>query len=576
MKTQHLFLLMTAVLTLPVISCNKWLPGGDDGDPLPEEGGPGHLNDDFSTGETFGWSAVTAGASSELVDGQLVITLSENFRGDFGKEGGTVLHAGDYPIVAVRFNKPPKCNFFFDTNLGSYNNRNNNHTKIPLDNGNVYYWDLSSGTLGTTALPQDEPTEVSTFQFKVAEVELTQEQIDEGDLDYEIDWVRTYPSVNALRSAVGAELPGPFEYSGTFSHPGLLHSMEDLDRIKALAASQSGRPYDSYQLLLDNSRSSASYNMGGPFTRLTRDPSQTVDGVPGGTVKARVENDFLAAYYNALMWYITEDEAHALKSVEILDAYAATTTGIVGGDAELNGLYGFILANAAEIMRYTYSAWPQENIQQCQTMLQSVFYPVLENFRPCAHGNWDHACMEALMAIAIFSDDVDMFNHVVTYFYHGEGNGPIDNYVLTPAGQLQESNRDQPHTMLALGNLAELAEMAWKQGVDLYEASDNAIMRGYEYTSRYNLGKEVDYQTSYDFCERNYPDYTPEVISTNGRGNFRSVFEIAYNHYVYRKGLAMPETLEVLQAIGPEDAPFGADHPGYGSLLFYLNESPDH
>jgi hypothetical protein len=169
-----------------------------------------------------------------------------------------------------------------------------------------------------------------------------------------------------------------------------------------------------------------------------------------------------------------------------------------------------------------------------------------------------------------------MFNKTVNYFYYGEGNGSIKNYVLTDAGQLQESNRDQPHVMLGIGSMAELAEMAFKQGVDLYATNNNAIRRGYEYTSKYNLGLDVPYQTNYDYCETNSPLYTPTAISPTGRGEFRAVFEIAYNHYVYRRGIAMPQTIAVLTQMGPEGAPYKADNPGYGSLLFYLTSTPDH
>ncbi len=540
----------------------------------------GLLNDDFSTGNTNNWMASTPGASGALVNSQFVITMalqsSGKYRGDFKKDGGVTFHAGNYPIVAIRFKKPPAANFFFDTNLGSYNNTNNNATKIPMDTGNIYYWDLSTGKLGTTSLSTTAPTTLSLFQFKLADVVLTQAELAANDISFEIDWIKTFPSVNELRAYAGVVNPPAYAFTGTFSHPGLLHNTADLARMKDQVTRQVARPYESYKLLLADSRSSASYSKGGPFTYLTRDATLTIDGVGGGAVKDRVERDFMAAYYNALMWNITGNVAHAQKAVEILDAYATKTIGIIGADAELNGLYGFILANAAEIMRYTYSSWPQANVQQCQTMLKSVFYPTLQNFRPCAHGNWDIICMKALMAIAIFSDDTAMFNKVVNYFYYGEGNGSIDNYVLTDAGQLQESNRDQPHTMLAIGSLAELSEMGLKQGIDLYTASNNAIMRGFEYTSKYNLGYTVPFQTSYEFCEKNYQDYTPEAISANGRGSFRAVFEIAYNHYKYRKGLQMPYTLEVMAAMGPEGAPFGADNPGYGSLFFYLSDSANH
>src|SRR5687767_8738319 len=78
----------------------------------------GLLNDDFSTGNTYNWAASTSGATSSLMNGQLVITMalqtSGKYRGDFKKNGGTTVHAGNYPIVAIRFKKPPACNFFFD------------------------------------------------------------------------------------------------------------------------------------------------------------------------------------------------------------------------------------------------------------------------------------------------------------------------------------------------------------------------------------------------------------------------------------------------------------------------------
>ncbi|KAA2242666.1 DUF4979 domain-containing protein [Chitinophaga agrisoli] len=540
----------------------------------------GLLNDDFSTGNTFNWTAATAGSTGQVLNGQFVLNMalqsSGKYRGDFKKNGSVTLHAGDYPIIAIKMKKPPRANFFFDSNLGSYNNTNNNATKIASASGNIYYWDLSTGTLGTTALSKTAPTTLTLLQFKMADVVLTQAEIGANDTQYEVDWVKTFTSVAELRAFVGVNNPPTFSFNGTFTHPGLLHNTADLQRIKGFVDSQYGRPYQSYQLLAAADRSAATYTMAGPFPSITRDPSLTLNGIPGGTIKDGVESDVLAAYYNALMYNITGQEAHALKSTQILDAYAATTTAIVGADAELNGLYGFMLANAAELMRYTYTGWPQQKQQQCETMLKNVFYPVLQNFKPCSHGNWDIICMKALMAISVYSNDTAMFNRVVNYFYHGEGNGSIDNYVLTAAGQLQESNRDQPHVMLALGSLAELSEMALKQGVDLYTASGNAIMRGYEYTAQYNLGFNVDYQTAYDYCEKNYTDYTPEAISANGRGSFRAVFEIAYNRYVYDKGLAMPWTLKVLNAMGPEGAPFGADNPGYGSLFFYLNNAPNH
>jgi len=567
MKSYLKWMVAIFAITSLLNSCKKNLHSVN---PVEEELLEGHIFDDFSQQDTLNWRTPTTAATTILENGTMKVTMSGSvkFRGDIQRVGGAILNISNYPIIAVKMAKPPKSNCFFDTNLGAFDNRNNNHTVIKMTSGNIYYWDLSKGKLGNTSLPADSTINLPLFQFKIADVELTAQQLADQQFDYPVYWVGTFKSVEELRRKVGAPEPSPVHFTEAFQHPGMLHSKADLQRIKSLVDSQKPNAFASYGLLAANSRASYTFNMAGPFTKLTRDPSQTVDGIAGGTVKSRVENDVLAAYYNALMWNITGNLLHAQKSVEIIDAYSNTCTGIVGSDAELNGLYGFILANAAEIMRSTYSQWPASSIERCGNMLKQVFYPVLQNFRPYAHGNWDIICMKALMSIAIFTEDRTMMSRVLTYFYHGEGNGSIDNYVVSSAGQLQESNRDQPHTMLALGSLAEIAEMAYHQGIDLYKASSNALLRGYEYTSNYNLGNNVPYVLWYDYGERNYQDYTPEAISPKNRGAFRSVFEIAYNHYVHRKGLTMPYTLQVLQQIRPENAPFGADHPGYGTLLF--------
>ena len=47
--------------------------------------------------------------------------------------------------------------------------------------------------------------------------------------------------------------------------------------------------------------------------------------------------------------------------------------------------------------------------------------------------------------------------------------------------------------MLGIGCLAEIAEVAWNQGDDLYGALDNRIMKGCEYLSKSNLGYDVPF-----------------------------------------------------------------------------------
>ena len=358
-----------------------------------------------------------------------------------------------------------------------------------------------------------------------------------------------------------------------FKHPGLLHSQEDLNRIKQLVKQAAYPAMGSYELLKKSQESSYNYEMKGPFENISRAGKY-------GYTKYPCESDCNAAYYNSLMWNITNDVRHADKAMEILRGYAGTLQKIHGPDDPLcAGLQGFMLINAAEIMRYTYkqveytNGWTKEDTQQVERMFREVFLPVLTTFveaKPYANGNWGGSVNKMRMAIAIFSNDVDLYNKVVDFFYYSRDNGSLPNYI-SEIGQLQETGRDQAHCMLGVGVLAELAECAWKQGDDLFGELDNRILKGYEYLSKLNLGySEVPFKVWKDATGK-YCNW--QTIGEASLGEFRAVFEIAYNHYVMRRGLKMPYTEKVLQRIRPEGVGWTCDNPGLGTLLFYLGEA---
>lgn len=358
-----------------------------------------------------------------------------------------------------------------------------------------------------------------------------------------------------------------------FIHPGLLHSQEDLNRIRQLVKEDVYPAMGSFELLKKAQESSYNYVTKGPFENISRAGQY-------GYTKSPCESDCNAAYYNALMWNITCDVRHADKVMEILRGYARTLQKIHGPDDPLcAGLQGFMLINAAEIMRYTYkktefdNGWTAEDTRQVEKMFREVFLPVLTTFvgtKPYSNGNWGGSVNKMRMAIAIFSNDVSLYNQAIDFFYHSEDNGSLPNYI-SETGQLQETGRDQAHCMLGVGVLAELAECAWKQGDDLYGALDNRIFKGYEYLSKVNLGySEVPFEVWKDATGK-YCNW--QTIGEASLGEFRAVFEIAYNHYVVRRGLAMPYTEKVLLRIRPEGVGWTCDNPGLGTLLFYLGEA---
>jgi hypothetical protein len=112
-----------------------------------------------------------------------------------GSNGTVTLHTGNYPIVAIKFNKPATCNITFDTNLGSVGNGSNKY-KTDYESKDVYYWDLSTQTIGST-LHTNEQLALSTFQFKIADVPQ-----DDPAMGYSVQWIRTFSSKDALASFI--------------------------------------------------------------------------------------------------------------------------------------------------------------------------------------------------------------------------------------------------------------------------------------------------------------------------------------------------------------------------------------
>ena len=94
-------------------------------------------------------------------------------------------------------------------------------------------------------------------------------------------------------------------------------------------------------------------------------------------------------------------------------------------------------------------------------------------------------------------------------------------------------------------------------------------MKGYEYIAKSNLGYDVPFVKWKDITGK-YSHLS--TFGKEGMGRFRSVFEIAYNHYVLRKGLEMPYTKIVLGLVRPEGPGFTCDNTGFGSLLYYLGD----
>ena len=368
-------------------------------------------------------------------------------------------------------------------------------------------------------------------------------------------------------------------------HPGMLHTEADFTRMAAKVAANAQPWKGSWDNLVASANSQSTW---GP---------RAVSYINRGTSpdnSALLYNDAHAAYQNALRWKITGNTAHADKAVQILNAWGYTLQGVTGNADRFlaAGLYGYQIANAAEIMR-TYSGWAAADFNQFKTMMLNVFYPLNNQFllyHNDAHiqnywANWDLCNMASVLSIGILCDDQAKIDQAVNYFKTGGGNGAINNAVpilhSPTLGQWQESGRDQEHAIMGIGLMASICEMAWNQGIDLYGYNNNRFMAGAEYVARYNLYKPVPFAYySWRSGQGNGSPNTHWYVSNAAHGATRPVWDMIVGHYAQRLGITIPEVEEKAAALRPDGGPsYGAhgsafDQFGFTTLTCYRDPVP--
>ena len=276
------------------------------------------------------------------------------------------------------------------------------------------------------------------------------------------------------------------------------------------------------------------YKMSGPYEVVAR------DGQHAGT-KQGSERDMKAA------WDFAKAGEYE-KAACIINAYAGKLQRLDGHDAPLCLIQGYWLCRAMMIVKSQQGEGHMAidcDTHAWEVMLRRAMVPTMEQFErdsPYANGNWGAIVNRFRMAAAISMNDTAMYQAAVDYHLNGYDNGSLSFYI-SETGQCQEAGRDQGHVQLGLEAMADICEMAWWQGDDLWGALDNRLMKGFEYAARYNLGYEVPFETWKDLTGL-YCGWTEP--GAMGRGKLWDIYQKPYNHYVKEKGLKMPYTEKVL------------------------------
>lgn len=374
-------------------------------------------------------------------------------------------------------------------------------------------------------------------------------------------------------------------------HPGLLHSKADFDRMKTKVANQVDPWISGYNKLISNKHALLSYVMKGPVVKLVGGGNSVEEPDPNNAFL--LMEDAHAAYLLAIRWKITGDVDYANKSIQILNSWAATCTSITGDSNKTlaAGIYGYQLANAAEIMR-NYPSWTTNDFNKFKKWMLDVFYPINKDFLDTHRGtcsthywaNWDLCSLASVMSIAVLNDDVPKYTFAINYLMKGVGNGQLKKAInnIHPKsanddidlGQIQESGRDQGHAQMVIGLLGTIAQMAYTQGLDIYGYNDNMILKAGEYEAKFNVARLGVPFTTYTNCD----NITHTVAADDpARGEQRPIWERLYNHYTIKKGIKaryikMGRDKQYPEGGSGEYNPNGGgyDDLGFGTLLYSL------
>ncbi|MFJ9153596.1 alginate lyase family protein [Streptomyces sp. NPDC102270] len=276
--------------------------------------------------------------------------------------------------------------------------------------------------------------------------------------------------------------------------------------------------------------------------------------------------DAIAAYTDALAWYITRDERYAKKAIQLMDAWSAVITDHTNSNAPLQtGWAGSSWPRAAEIIKYTYSgSWA--NSGRFATMLRNVYLPEIINGSN-SNGNWELSMTEAAVGISVFLEDKASYDKAMARFrtrtaayVYLDSDGDLPKTVPSQnlntrdkivgywqgqstfvTGLTQETCRDLTHTGYGISAISHVAETSRIQGQDLYGTDVGERLRqALGFQAKYELGTAV-------------PSWLCGGSLKLGLG---PVTEVGYNALHNRLGMGMTNT----QALTERNRPAGSNN----------------
>ncbi|MFD9392622.1 alginate lyase family protein [Streptomyces sp. NPDC060000] len=361
---------------------------------------------------------------------------------------------------------------------------------------------------------------------------------------------RTAFLVTVTALVLGALLPSNVPCAqaapATFVHPGVTVSGAQLDFVRDKVDSGAQPWNGAFEQLLASKYAGLSRT---PRPRAVVECGSYSNPNNGCTDE---REDAIAAYTDALAWYVTRDERYAKKAIELMDAWSAVLEDHTNSNAPLQaGWAGSSWPRAAEIIKYTYTGtWSGSG--RFATMLRDVYLPEVINGSN-SNGNWELSMTEAAIGISVFLEDRTSYDKAMARFrartaayvyLASDGELPKtvpsqnlntrDKIVAYWQGQdtfvtglTQETCRDLAHTGYGISAISHVAETSRIQGQDLYGTDVGERLRqALGLQAKYQLGAAVP----------------GELCGGSLNLGLGPVTEVGYNALHNRLGIAMTNT----------------------------------
>jgi hypothetical protein len=360
-------------------------------------------------------------------------------------------------------------------------------------------------------------------------------------------------------AVASSNAPATEDAPATFTHPGVGVSVAQLDFVRAKV--QAGaQPWTN---AFNQAKSST-------YASLSRTPKPRAVVECGPYSNPNLgctdeREDAIAAYTDALLWYLTRDDRYAQKSIQLMDAWSATITDHTNSNAPLQTAWSASSwPKAAEIIKHVYGNWP--NSGRFATMLRNVYVPEMINGSN-SNGNWELSMTEALQGIGVFLEDRTIYDKAISLYrlrvpayVYLESDGALPKTVPSQnlntrdkivsywqgqgtfvTGLTQETCRDFTHTGYGISSISHVLETARIQGIDMYPEFGERLRQALGFQSRWERNLEP------------VPSWLCNGTVNRGLG---PITEVGYNALHTRLGIAMTNT----QAITESRRPAGSNN----------------